>query len=78
MLGGKPLSEQFDLIYGTSTGAIIASLLALGKTVDEIHGLYKAEVPPLNADVWIWHTLGCSRTARGGCFQRSEVRRLQD
>ena len=34
------MSDYFDLIGGTSTGAIIAGLLALGKTVDEIKVLY--------------------------------------
>ena len=34
------MSDYFDLIGGTSTGAIIAALLSLGKTVDEIKGLY--------------------------------------
>lgn len=34
------LSEYYDLIGGTSTGAIIASGLAIGKTVDEIIALY--------------------------------------
>ncbi len=42
---GRPLWECFDLIFGTSTGAIIASLLALGKSVDEIHTLYEKHVP---------------------------------
>lgn len=41
---GTPLAQQFDLIFGTSTGAIIAALLALGHTVDEVHELYKKHV----------------------------------
>src|SRR5438445_11683275 len=42
---GCPLYQRFDLIFGTSTGAIIAALLALGSSVDEIHALYKEHVP---------------------------------
>jgi uncharacterized protein len=38
------LCEKFDLIYGTSTGAIIAALLGLGKSVDEIDALYRKHV----------------------------------
>ncbi len=41
---GKPdlvLGDYYDLIGGTSTGAIIACCLAIGKSVDEIIGLYK-------------------------------------
>lgn len=34
------MSDYFDLIGGTSTGAIIATLLALGKSVDEITKMY--------------------------------------
>ena len=42
---GKPLCDGFDLIFGTSTGAIIAALLALGYSIDEIHTLYREHVP---------------------------------
>ncbi len=44
---GKPLCERFDLVFGTSTGAIIAALIALGYKVDEIHALYKTHVPTI-------------------------------
>lgn len=39
------LHEKFDLIFGTSTGAIIAALLALGNSVEEISVLYEKYVP---------------------------------
>ncbi len=42
---GQPLYQCFGLIFGTSTGAIIAALLALGYSVDTIHALYKEHVP---------------------------------
>ena len=42
---GCPLHEHFNLIFGTSTGAIIAALLALGNNVDTVHRLYKSHVP---------------------------------
>jgi patatin-like phospholipase/acyl hydrolase len=40
-----PLHEKFDLIFGTSTGGIIAALLALGRSVKEISELYEQHVP---------------------------------
>jgi hypothetical protein len=43
-LAGASLCERFDLIYGTSTGAIIAALLGLGKSVEEIKALYETHV----------------------------------
>jgi len=39
------LADWFDLIGGTSTGAIIAAGLAMGKTVDEITQLYLELAP---------------------------------
>lgn len=42
---GVPLHHCFDLIFGTSTGAIIAALIALGRSIDEIHDIYKRHVP---------------------------------
>ena len=40
---GKPslvLADYFDYIAGTSTGAVIGTLLSLGRTVDEIRRIY--------------------------------------
>jgi len=45
MMGGGPLSDHFRLIFGTSTGSIIASLLALGYKVNDIYELYSEHVP---------------------------------
>jgi predicted acylesterase/phospholipase RssA len=42
---GCPLYKRFDLVFGTSTGAIIAALVALGYEIDQIHELYKKHVP---------------------------------
>jgi uncharacterized protein len=47
MMGGRPLSDHFHLIFGASTGAIIAALLALGYKVDDIYKLYKEHVPTI-------------------------------
>ena len=42
---GCPLHQKFDLVFGTSTGAIIASQIALGHSVDSILELYRKHVP---------------------------------
>src|SRR6187397_800544 len=44
---GKPLGEYFDYIAGTSTGAIIATGLATGMTVDELLTFYRAAGPEM-------------------------------
>lgn len=43
----RPLHEEFDLVFGTSTGSIIGSLLALGMSADEIHQLYMERIPEI-------------------------------
>lgn len=43
-LVGCRVCERFDLIFGTSTGAIIAALLGLGRSVDEVDQLYRTHV----------------------------------
>ncbi|WP_447761865.1 patatin-like phospholipase family protein [Sphingopyxis panaciterrae] len=46
---GELIHKRFDLIFGTSTGSIIAGLLTLGHSVDEIHEYYRAYVPSIMA-----------------------------
>lgn len=41
----KPLHETFQLIYGTSTGSIIASMIALGHDIDSITERYFEIIP---------------------------------
>src|SRR5215470_15851728 len=38
--GSLVLADYFDYIAGTSTGAVIGTLLALGRSVDEIRAIY--------------------------------------
>jgi patatin-like phospholipase/acyl hydrolase len=47
---GRPLFERFDLVFGTSTGAIIAALICLGYSVDDIHALYRKHVVSIMAE----------------------------
>ncbi len=42
---GHTLDQKFDLIYGTSTGSIIASLIALGYDIQSIKELYLENIP---------------------------------
>jgi uncharacterized protein len=48
-LTGRKLCETFDLVFGTSTGAIIAALVGLGGSVDDILGLYRTRVVKIMA-----------------------------
>ena len=37
----QPLHNAFDLVFGISTGAIIAFPIVFGYPIDDIHALYK-------------------------------------
>ena len=54
-LAGKPLCEVFDLIFGTSTGSIIAALIALGYGIAEIETLYFDLIPEVMSK---WMAMG--------------------
>lgn len=43
----QPLCGCFDLVFGTSTGAIIAALLSRGEKVSVIRNLYEQHVPAI-------------------------------
>ncbi|HEX7965308.1 MAG TPA: patatin-like phospholipase family protein [Gammaproteobacteria bacterium] len=58
---GMPIHQKFGLMYGTSTGSIITSLLALGYSVDEVHTLYKDNVPKVMRR---WTRRGRSKAVR--------------
>jgi patatin-like phospholipase/acyl hydrolase len=63
-LGGS-LASHFHAIYGTSTGAIIASLIGLGKSAVEALKLYKENIP-------------CILGARGAAKKSAELKRVAD
>jgi len=46
----KPLGEYFDLIAGTSTGAIIGGLLAIGKSASEVRKIYEKDIKEIFSD----------------------------
>ena len=55
----KPLCDRFDLIGGTSTGAILAAGLALGMKAADLRDFYLKLGPDIFDKVfpleWIWH-----------------------
>ncbi|MCU0348336.1 MAG: patatin-like phospholipase family protein [Saprospiraceae bacterium] len=71
--GGSPdfrLCDYFDLIGGTSTGSIIATLLAIGKNVDEIQEMYQ------NLGTRVFGKSRMLALLRAGKFDVSELEKL--
>lgn len=60
----KVLADYFDLIGGTSTGSIIASLLALGKSVEEIDDMYRSLTKVVFKKRWLGTLMSGSLSAR--------------
>lgn len=52
---GSALVNHFDAFYGTSTGAIIASMLAKGKSISDIKKMYIEKIP------WVMSTPQASK-----------------
>lgn len=71
-LVGSPLCGRFRLIFGTSTGAIIAALLGLGHTVDEVHALYKGHVPRIMRRWTAWGKTRALRKLAAEVFKESK------
>jgi predicted acylesterase/phospholipase RssA len=42
---GRPCNEVFDLVYGTSVGAIVATMIAIGHDAEEIEKWFLKEIP---------------------------------
>lgn len=51
---GKPLYEVFDLMSGTSTGAIICGALACGISAEEIHDIYNTRYKEIFSPRFLW------------------------
>lgn len=68
------LSDYFDLVGGTSTGAIIATMLALGHSVEEIRQLYLT----LGRDAFVpmKYFLGALGRLLGARFDESPLEKL--
>lgn len=70
---GQVLADHFDLIGGTSTGSIIATLLSLGKSVAEIDQIYRSFAQLIFKKRWLGAALGGNLSSR---FSKSAFKQL--
>ena len=73
-----PLCEKFDLIYGTSTGAIITALLGLGKSANEIETLYRLRLVSVMGEVLPSKKTAALEKLAKEVFGELRIRCLQD
>ncbi len=64
----ESIHQTFDLIFGTSTGSIIAALLSLGHPVRTIHQAYKQHIPKIMGARGRWAKSAALRLAAEQVF----------
>lgn len=52
---GVPLGEYFDIIIGTSTGAILGSMLAAGVSIEKIDKMYQDNIKTIFTNQTPWY-----------------------
>jgi len=72
---GRPVHEAFDLVFGTSTGSIIAALICLGRPVDDIHRIYREHVVKIMGKWLPWSKSDALRELADLVFEK---RRFED
>jgi patatin-like phospholipase/acyl hydrolase len=70
---GKPLHESFDLIFGTSTGSIIAALLARGDKVESVMAIYRQHVPVIMQSSVVRDRTGALHSLAKSVFSTTRV-----
>jgi patatin-like phospholipase/acyl hydrolase len=65
----SPLFNTFDLIFGTSTGAIIAALLGRGDSMSDVRKLYETHVPRIMRRRTRWGRSAALKTLANEVFK---------
>jgi patatin-like phospholipase/acyl hydrolase len=68
----EPLANVFELIFGTSTGAILAALLARGDSMSEIRKQYEAHVPKIMRRRTSWGRSAALKTLANQVFESAK------
>ena len=77
-MANTPLCEVFDLIFGTSTGSIIAALIALGYRIEEIENLYFTLIPKIMKHHFSGERTKALKAEAEKLFARSRLLRVQN